>query len=116
MNSKKAYLQKLDALVCRFNHERRERFFPFHLIFQGNSNHRRFVEALSVGKYFLDNAMIQTPGADRFYKALKTVMEQHDLSGIDYWDFADKTPLPMQDYLKVVYDLDDGVTSSIHPR
>jgi hypothetical protein len=32
-------------------------------------------------------------------------MEKYPAAEIDYWEFAEKTPIPMQDYLKVVYDL-----------
>lgn len=99
------YRNKLAALVRRFTNERKERFFPFHLIFSGQQEDRRFNEALGIGKYFLDHALLNTENDERFFNALKNQLEKYSSAEVDYWQFAEKTPIPMQDYLKVVYDL-----------
>ena len=99
------YFDRLAVLIQRFDKERRERFFPFYIIFSGDKGNSRFKEALSIGKYFLDNAVLNTQKDADFYDMLKKQMEQYHAVDIDYWDFAKKTPIPMQDYLKVVYDL-----------
>ena len=99
------FLDRLAVLIQRFDKERRERFFPFYIIFAGDKGHRRFKEALSIGKYFLDNAVLNTQKDADFYDKLKKQMEKFSTVDIDYWHFAKKTPIPMQDYLKVVYDL-----------
>jgi len=99
------YLEKLASLVLRFENERKERFFPFYLIFSGKREDRRFNEALSIGKYFLDHAFLNTEKDERFFNALKNRLKKSPAADIDYWHFAQNTPIPMQDYLKVVYDL-----------
>jgi hypothetical protein len=99
------YLEKLAALVRRFENERKERFFPFYLIFSGKREDRRFNEALSIGKYFLDHAFLNSEKDERFFNALKNRLKKYPVAGADYWQFAEKTPIPLQDYLKVVYDL-----------
>ncbi len=99
------YRNKLAALVRRFKNERKERFFPFYLIFSGKQEDRRFNEALSIGKYFIDHAFLNTEKDERFFNALKNRLEKYPAAEADYWHFAEKTPIPLQDYLKVVYDL-----------
>lgn len=99
------YRDKLAFLVRRFDDERRERFFPFYLIFGGEKEHSRFDEALSIGKYFLDHAVLNSDEDAVFYETLKKLVEEYRTADIDYWKFAKKTPIPMQDYLKVTYDL-----------
>ncbi len=99
------YLNTLRTLIGRFDHERRERFYPFYLLFKGEQDHSRFQEALSIGKYFLDHAILHTQADEQFFKALRDILTQYQVTSQDYWAFADKTPLPMQDYLKVLYDV-----------
>ena len=62
-------------------------------------------EALSIGKYFLDNIFLNTEDDALFFRTLKKLIEKYQTMDTDYWHFAEKTPIPMQDYLKVVYDL-----------
>lgn len=104
-NLDREYRNKLAALVNRFTEERKERFYPFYLIFSGQQEDRRFNESLSIGKYFLDHALLNTEKDERFFNALKNRLEKYPAAEIDYWRFAEKTPIPMQDYLKVIYDL-----------
>ncbi len=103
--SEKSYLDKLSYFVNSFANERRERFYPFYLILKGDRDNPRFVEALSIVKYFLDNSFLDTSESERFCRVLKQAVERYDVTNTDYWEFVAKTPLPMQDYLKVVYDL-----------
>ncbi|RLC18011.1 MAG: hypothetical protein DRI57_09000 [Deltaproteobacteria bacterium] len=99
------YLDKLTFLIQYFGNERRERFYPFYLIFRGEKEHCRFKEALSIGKYFLDNAFLNTEDDELFFRTLKKLTEKYQAADADYWHFAENTPIPMQDYLKVIYDL-----------
>ncbi len=107
MDLKQIYLNKLSFLIRYFDNERRERFYPFYLIFNEEKEHRRFHEALSIGKYFLDHAFLNTEEDELFFETLKKILDQYQISDSDYWYFAEKTPIPMQDYLKAVYDLSD---------
>ncbi len=75
------------------------------MILKGDRENPRFGEALSIVKYFLDNTFLETSESERFYRILEQAAEKYDVRNTDYWEFADKTPLPMQDYLKVIYDL-----------
>ncbi len=104
-NPGRAYLDRLTFLIRHFENERRERFYPFYLIFRGERKHRRFKEALSIGKYFLDHLVLNTEDDALFFETLKNQMEKYQTTDTDYWSFAEKTPIPMQDYLKVIYDL-----------
>jgi hypothetical protein len=104
MNLKQIYLDKLSFLIRHFDHERRERFYPFYLIFSEDKEHSRFKEALSIGKYFLDHAFLNTEDDELFFRTLKKIIENYQITDRDYRYFAEKTPIPMQDYLKVIYD------------
>jgi len=105
MDFKQIYLNKLNFLIRHFDDERRERFYPFYLIFSEKKRHRRFNEALSIGKYFLDHAFLNTENDELFFDTLRKIIDKYPITDTDYWYFAKKTPIPMQDYLKVVYDL-----------
>ncbi len=105
MDPEQNYLNKLSFLIQYFDNERRERFYPFYLIFKGEKEHRRFKEALAIGKYFLDNVFLNTADDQVFFVTLRKIMGKYQVKDIDYWSFAEKTPIPMQDYLKVIYDL-----------
>ncbi len=102
---RRKFRKRLAFLVRRFDNERKERFFPFYLIFSGEKEHGRFDEALGIGKYFLDHAVLNSDQDALFYETLKELLEEYRTADIDYWKFAKKTPIPMQDYLKVTYDL-----------
>ncbi|MCP4112059.1 MAG: hypothetical protein GY749_42120 [Desulfobacteraceae bacterium] len=104
-DTEKKYLEKLGYLVRYFESERRERFYPFYLVLKGDRENPRFREALSIVKYFLDNALLDNPESEQFCRVLKQASERYDADNADYWEFAVKTPLPMQDYLKVIYDI-----------
>lgn len=104
-DSEKKYLEKLSRLVRYFEKERKERFYPFYLIFKGETEDPRFEEALGIAKYYLENAFPVSSESDKFYRFLKQVGERYGIQNADYWKYAKKTPLPMQDYLKVAYDL-----------
>jgi hypothetical protein len=108
MELKQIYLNKLSFLIHYFDSERRERFYPFYLIFSKAEKHCRFREALSIGKYFLDHALLNTEEDELFFETLKKILDQYEITDSDYWYFAEKTPIPMQDYLKAVYDLRGG--------
>ena len=101
----KKYLEKLSRLVRHFEKERKERFYPFYLIFKGDTENPRFEEALGIAKYFLENAFPVSSESDEFYRLLKQVGQRYDVENTDCWKYAQQTPLPMQDYLKVAYDL-----------
>lgn len=85
--------------------ERLEHFANKGMILKGDRENPRFREALSIVKYFLDNTFPDTSESERFCRTLQHTMEKYDTQNTDYWEFASKTPLPMQDYLKVTYDL-----------
>jgi len=102
---KQIYLDRLAFLIHYFDNERRERFYPFYLIFSKAEGHCRFREALSIGKYFLDHALLNTEEDELFFETLKKILDHYKITDSDYWYFAEKTPIPMQDYLKAVYDL-----------
>ena len=105
MDSEKKYFERLGYLIRYFENDRRERFYPFYLVLKDERDNPRFREALAVVRYFLDNAFSDTSDSEQFYRILKEAAKRYDAEGSDYWEFADRTPLPMQDYLKVVYDL-----------
>jgi hypothetical protein len=105
MDFRQIYLDKLNFLIRHFEDERKERFYPFYLIFSEKKRHRRFKEALSIGKYFLDHAFLNTENDELFFDTLRKIIDKYPIADTDYWNFAKKTPIPMQDYLKVVYDL-----------
>ena len=69
------------------------------------TGHPRFREALSVARYFLDNTFLATDEDALFFRAVENLVKKYEATDSDYWDFAGKTPIPMQDYLKVIYDL-----------
>ncbi|MCP4107951.1 MAG: hypothetical protein GY749_20800, partial [Desulfobacteraceae bacterium] len=58
MDTEKKYLKKLEYLIRYFENERKERFYPFYLVLKGERENPRFREALSIVKYFLDNALL----------------------------------------------------------
>jgi len=48
---------------------------------------------------------LNTEDDELFFRTLKKLIEKYQATDADYWYFAEKTPIPMQDYLKVIYDL-----------
>lgn len=110
MNPEEKYMKIFRTLMKNFRNERKERFFPFYLVFSGHKNHPRFDESLSIAKYFLENAFIDSAKSEQFYRFLENDLKNYNIEKIDYWKYSDKTPLPLQDYLKVVYDLPDDCT------
>lgn len=102
-NIKQKYLTKLTRLTRYHDKNRRERFFPFLLMLQKDTENPRYTEALAVVHYFLDNAIPVTQEDVEFYNVLAEAMSWEKQP--DYFKFAHKTPCPLADYLKVIYDL-----------
>ncbi|MDL1971587.1 MAG: hypothetical protein LWW94_11625 [Candidatus Desulfofervidaceae bacterium] len=82
--------------------ERKERFFPFYLVLAEKKEHPRYQESLYIVNYFLGNALIHTKEDEEFYQVLKKAYRKGKNR---VKQKVIKTPLPLQDYLKVVYDL-----------
>lgn len=57
--------------------------------------------ALAVATYALENAL-WTEQDEELYEFLKYVVEKYGRE--DYWKYAEKSRLPLQDYLKANYD------------
>ncbi|MDY6904327.1 MAG: helix-turn-helix transcriptional regulator [Thermodesulfobacteriota bacterium] len=102
-NIKTTYLAELTRLVKTHDENRRERFLPFLILLRGEQKNPRFSEALAIGRYFLDNAILTTPADMDFYNVITGAMAGQ--SPPDYYAYAGKTPYPLADYLKVIYDL-----------
>ena len=79
---------------------------PFLILLQDDRNNPRFREALAIGRYFLDNAILAAPADREFYNVIADIMAGERPP--DYFEYAGKTPYPLPDYLKVIYDLRPG--------
>ncbi len=90
MDFRQIYLDKLNFLIRYFEDERKERFYPFYLIFGEKKRDRRFKEALSIGKYFLDHAFLNTENDEFFFNTLKKIIDKYPITDEDYWYFAKK--------------------------
>jgi len=83
---KQDYLDRLAFLIQHFGNERKERFYPFYLIFKGEREHCRFEEALNIGKYFLDNMFLNTEDAELFFRTLKKLIEKYQATDSGHWE------------------------------
>ncbi|MDZ7759868.1 MAG: hypothetical protein U5L00_06380 [Desulfovermiculus sp.] len=99
-----------EDLICRLKREiqthsteRHERFLPFLIFLENQSCHQRFFESSAIVQYFIKNAILSQQD-EWFYMVLKKIMDCQNLK-IDYRDYMGKTPLPLADYTKIVYDL-----------
>lgn len=110
-NIKQKYLTKLTRLTRYHDKNRQERFFPFLLVLQKDKGHTRYTEALAVVHYFLENAILVTQEDVEFYNVLSEAMNKETRP--DYFEFASKTPYPLADYLKVIYDLRPTAKASL---
>ncbi|MFP4445758.1 MAG: helix-turn-helix domain-containing protein [Desulfosudaceae bacterium] len=102
-NAKTRYLARLTHLVKSHDENRRERFVPFLILLQADRQNPRFQESLAIARYFLDNAFPVTPEDISFYNLIAKVLAPE--SPPDYFKYAARTPYPLADYLKVIYDL-----------
>lgn len=80
---------------------RGERFLPFYLVLAKKTEEPRYGESVNIARYFLQNAVLRSKADETFYYTLKAVTPEGVL------DLSSKSPLPLQDYLKVLYDLKD---------
>ncbi len=92
---------KLRNLVMRHDPNRRERFLPFLIVLLNKTQDPRYEQSLSIAKYFLENAMLSTPEDELFFRAINAAMTARTQETASIPD----TQSPMQDYLKVLYDL-----------
>lgn len=105
-----------EDLICRLKREiqshssvRQERFLPFVIFLENQTGHQRFAESAAIVQYFIKNAVLSQKD-EWIYMVLKKTMAYQNLKKIDYRDYMGKTPLPLADYLKVIYDLREKET------
>ncbi|SNZ15544.1 hypothetical protein SAMN06265353_1397 [Hydrogenobacter hydrogenophilus] len=100
---------KAEALTNLHEHERKLRFEPFLWLMQKEKGievpEENFRFALAVATYVLENAFHFTEEDMEFYEFLRHVVEKHGRE--DYWQWIEKSPLPLPDYLKANYDFRD---------
>ena len=103
-NLKRLYERARD-LVALHKHERKERFLPYYYLLAKEMGEEvpeeDFRFALAVATYALENAL-WTEQDEELYEFLKYVVEKYGRE--DYWEYAEKSKLPLQDYLKANYD------------
>ncbi len=80
---------------------RGERFLPFYLVLAGEKEDPRFDECVNIVRYFLQNAVLRNEADEAFHHTVKAVTPEGEP------DLSAASPLPLQDYLKVVYDLEE---------
>ncbi len=102
----RALLERLRALVEAFEGRRRERFHPFLLLLEERTEDPRFDEAVTVGRYFLENWKTLGVGAG-LARAVEAVLKRYPSRGLSLEEAARGLPLPLQDYLKAAYDLEE---------
>lgn len=105
---RRRYLERLKDLVDTHTGKRRLRFLPFYaVLFKAERgippegcNYR---ESLAIVFYAFSNAVFWGRQDNEFLRVLKNATREEE--EVDYFDYMGKTPLPMQDYLKVNYDM-----------
>lgn len=100
---KTEYQNKIRQLIRQYDRRRQERFVPFLVCLQGETDNPRYRESLAIVRYFLENAILVTKEDEDFYTQLSR--ETKNIPLPDYFEYAQRTPYPLADYLKVVYDL-----------
>lgn len=103
MYTKEDLICRLKKEVQRHSSARQERFLPFLIFLENQTSHQRFPESSAIVQYFLKNAVLAQQD-EWFYIMLKKIMDCQNLQ-IDYRDYMGKTPLPLADYTKIIYDL-----------
>lgn len=98
-------LRRLRYLTNSFKGERRERFYPFLVLLEERVGDPRFDEAVSVGRYFLNNWTTLGVG-EELARALEEVLRKYPNRGLAWSEAARRLPLPLADYLKAAYDLE----------
>jgi hypothetical protein len=98
---KNAYVEALQELVRAHGPNRSERFIPFLLVLSKKMSDPRYETSLVIARYFVENALLSTEEDEIFWKCLRSELPED----VPRWYPPPRVPLPLQDYLKVIYDL-----------
>lgn len=106
MYTKEDLISRLKKVVQKHSPVRQERFLPFLIFLEKQTDCPRYSESIAIVQYFLDNAHLSMLD-EWVYVVLKKSIDELN-KNIDYHNFIGQTPIPLADYLKFVYDLRDN--------